>query len=88
MKNLLLVVLLTFSASSFANQKMIDVLEAGTQAVEDFKASSNADKAERFNGIKAWPVSGGVKVKVYVKGSDSEDYSCHRHTTSEPFECH
>jgi hypothetical protein len=49
MKNLLLVVLLTFSASSFANQKMIDVLEAGTQAVEDFKASSNADKAERFN---------------------------------------
>lgn len=88
MKKLMLLLALTISAVVSANVSIVDTDEAVTQALVDFQSSASADKVAKFNGVKAWPVSGGVKVKIYVKGSDSVDLSCHRHSDSEPFECH
>jgi hypothetical protein len=88
MKKLLLITLVLSSSANFAADKMVDVLEASEQAIFDFRSMTSPDTVDNFNGIKAWPVSGGVKVKIYVKGSDSEEFSCHRHQENDPFECH
>ncbi len=88
MKSLIILVGIFLSSSVLANAKITDTQEAVTQAVTDFQNMASATQVKNFNGVKAWPVFGGVKVKVYVKGSDSMDLSCHRHSDSEPFECH
>ncbi|MCR9204653.1 MAG: hypothetical protein NXH75_08760 [Halobacteriovoraceae bacterium] len=88
MKAILISLALTLSVSTMANPKITDTQEAISQAIADFQAMATASAQANFNGVKAWPVSGGVKVKVYVKGADSMDLSCHRHSDSEPFECH
>jgi hypothetical protein len=88
MKVSLSVITLLLSASIFANVSIVDTQEAVTQALIDFQSQASGSVVNKFNGVKAWPVSGGVKVKIYVKGEDSMDLSCHRHSDSEPFECH
>jgi len=88
MKKLMLLLAFTMSVMASANVKIVDTEEAVAQALVDFQSMASADTISKFNGVKAWPVSGGIKVKIYVKGSDSMDLSCHRHSDSEPFECH
>lgn len=88
MKKILVSLALTLSVSSMANPKITDTQDAVSQAIEDFQSMASNSAQANFNGVKAWPVSGGIKVKVYIKGSDSMDLSCHRHSDSEPFECH
>lgn len=88
MKHLLTIASLAFSLNAFSNTKIVDTSEAVNQALQDFQANSSTQIVAKFNGFKAWPVSGGVKVKIYVKGEASVDSSCHRHSENEPFECH
>jgi len=88
MKFSLTTVLFLITTSVFANVKIIDTQEATEQALVDFQSIASASAINNFNGVKAWPVSGGAKVKVYVKGEDSVEFSCHRHSDSDPFECH
>jgi hypothetical protein len=88
MKVMTILATLLISTSIFANSKIVDTQEAITQALADFQTMGTAQQVASFNGVKAWPTSGGVKVKIYVKGSDSMDFSCHRHSDNEPFECH
>ncbi|MCO4795053.1 MAG: hypothetical protein KC493_15155 [Bacteriovoracaceae bacterium] len=78
----------TFAQHDHGGDKLVDTAEATTEALEYFKANSNHDDVDDFKGIKAWPVSGGIKVKVYMKTRGDVEYSCHRHSASEPFECH
>ncbi|MAF78995.1 MAG: hypothetical protein CME63_02305 [Halobacteriovoraceae bacterium] len=86
MKLFTLFVTTLLASSVFANSKIIDTSEATTEALVLFTKQSSS--VAKFNGVKAWPVSGGVKVKIYVKGEDSVELSCHRHSDNEPFECH
>lgn len=83
-----MIIAVLFTTNAFSNSNIVDTVEATTQALEDFVKVASADQVSKYNGIKAWPTSGGVKVKIYVKGENSVDLSCHRHSSSEPFECH
>lgn len=89
MKKIFLSCLVLLSTMTFSNEvKIFDTNEAVTEALNEFKRSQSSDVVESFTGIKAWPVSGGIKAKVYLKGNKSVSYSCHRHHDDEPFECH
>ena len=83
---------LLFSLNTFAQHHttdaLVDTAEATSEALDYFKANSSADQIADFKGIKSWPVSGGVKVKVYMKTRGEVEYACHRHSANEPFECH
>lgn len=91
MKKMMIIALL-FGNVAFASgnggTKILDTDEAITAALDEFEASYSHDVADAFEGVKAWPVSGGVKVKIYVDGRDAVSYSCHRHDVGSPFECH
>lgn len=89
MKKILLSCFILLSAMTFSNEvKIFDTNEAVTEALNEFKRSQSADVIDTFTGIKAWPVTGGVKAKIYLKDKKSISYSCHRHHDDEPFECH
>lgn len=88
MKLTLLALALILSVSTIANPNIKDTQEAVSQGIADFKSTASASSQAKFNGVKAWPVSGGIKVKIYIKGADSLDLSCHRHSDNVPFECH
>jgi len=87
MKFLALATLL-MSSMVFASSQIDDTNAAVTASLEEFKASQPQEVVDSFTGIKAWPVSGGVKSKIYLKNNLSIDYSCHKHTANDPFECH
>lgn len=82
--------LMTFLMSSvaFSGTLIEDTNAAITVALNEFQESQTQDVVDSFTGIKAWPVSGGVKAKIYLKNNQSIDYSCHQHTPNDPFECH
>ncbi len=89
MKALIFITALTMSSFSFSNTVNIDdTNEALTEALREFKTSQKSDVLDNFTGVKAWPVKGGVKVKIYLKENKSLSYSCHRHHDNDPFECH
>ena len=89
MKKLILITALAMSSFAFADTTSIDdTNEAVTETLKEFKTSQTHDVVDSFTGIKAWPVSGGIKAKVYLKDNKSISYSCHRHNANDPFECH
>lgn len=88
MKKALLLALATLSLGVSANVQISETLAATEAALELFVQENSADTVNKYNGIKAWPTSGGIKVKIYVKGENSVDYGCHRHSANEPYECH
>ena len=89
MKRLAFITTLTISVFAFGDTtKIDDTNEAMTESVKEFKTTQAHNVLDSFTGIKAWPVSGGVKSKIYLKDNKSISYSCHRHDASEPFECH
>ena len=79
-----------FSSITLANvdSKLIDTSEAVTEALNHFSAQNNTNTVAIFKGIQASPNDHGVSVKVYLTNGTKIKYSCHRHTSSEPFECH
>jgi len=89
MKKIILIATLMVSPIVFAdNANILDTNEAVTATLTEFKASQSHSVVDSFTGIKAWPVSGGIKAKVYLEDKKSVSYSCHRHDADEPFECH
>ena len=89
MKKVILISALVMSSFAFADTTSIDdTNEAVAETLNEFKTSQSHDVVDNFTGIKAWPVSGGIKAKVYLKDKKSISYSCHRHTANDPFECH
>jgi hypothetical protein len=89
MKKMLLGAMLLSATVAFASGTSVDdTQEAIGAALVEFKQTQTHEVVDAFNGIKAWPVTGGIKAKVYVKGSDAISYSCHRHDVQDPFECH
>ncbi len=89
MKKVLLITALMLSSIVFAeNTAIADTSEAVAATLSEFTTSQSNDVVDSFVGIKAWPVSGGIKAKVYLKNNKSVSYSCHRHEASDPFECH
>lgn len=68
--------------------KLFDTGEAVTEALKQFKKDNTEDAVDLYKGIRSSPKKGGISVKVYLTDSTNQTYSCHRHDTSEPFECH
>jgi len=72
-----------------------DTMAAAQVGVEKFEVDNPALKS-KFAGVKAWPVQGGIKVKVYLDQLPALTYSCHQHAPELPvladpvvaWECH
>ena len=90
MKNLVLSGLFLVSSTVVmaGGSKLVDTQEAVNEALAEFQKTQTHEVVDSFNGVKAWPTKGGVKAKIYLTGNGSISYSCHRHDSDEPFECH
>jgi hypothetical protein len=92
MKKLILITALFLSNIALSNgsgeAKITDTKDAISASLDKFESSFTHEVVDSFQGIKAWPVSGGVKAKIYLREGDAVSYSCHRHSAGEPFECH
>jgi len=67
---------------------VMDTQEATIETISNFSNNQPEEIVELFVGIKVWPVSDGVKSKVYLKDKEAISFSCHRHEEGDPFECH
>lgn len=89
MKNFMTLILLIFSVNVFAqhdhgSDKLVDTAEATSEALAYFAKNSNHGDIDAFKGVKAWPVTGGIKVKVYLNDNRGDlEYACHRHSANE-----
>jgi hypothetical protein len=88
MKNLVLGLALLVSATGFAATNSSETAAGITAAVEVFEANHDAATIADFKGIKASPANGGVSVTIYLNSGTKMKYGCHRHSASDPFECH
>lgn len=92
MKNKLLVIalLVTFSTASFAalENKLKDTGDAVKVALVQFESDNDLDVINLYKGIRASVEVGGIAVKVYLEDGSKISYACHKHSSSDPFECH
>ncbi|MBK24560.1 MAG: hypothetical protein CME70_11250 [Halobacteriovorax sp.] len=87
MKTILLALALLTSLNVFASGAS-DTAEAVTETIATFEADNDEATIADFKGVKASPNGHGVSVTVYLKSGSKTKYGCHRHSASEPFECH
>lgn len=88
---IILIIILTYSFVASAHRDFIDSTRDALDAVlTKFEAEETHSTVDKFNGFKAWPVSGGEKVKIYLDDNQKPfiQYSCHKHSDADPFECH
>ncbi|MFT6070475.1 MAG: hypothetical protein ACJAYQ_002829 [Bacteriovoracaceae bacterium] len=88
MKNVILGLALLVSATAFAATDSSETAAGIAEAVKVFEANHDEQTIADFKGIKASPKSGGVSVTIYLNNGDKMKYGCHRHSASDPFECH
>lgn len=80
--------LVSTAAYSAANP-VSETAAAVTAALTEFQAGYGADIQAQFKGVRAAAATNsGAKVKIYLSTDETIDYGCHRHDSSDPFECH
>jgi len=64
---------------ALAHGSAIDLAkDSAVVAIDLFKSTNSADTVKLFNGIKAWPSAGEIKVKIYLnnEANDTVRYTC------------
>lgn len=91
-KILCLVAFVTIASSNvFATTgqtKITDTTDAISAALADFSKGLTTEEVQNFKGVKGYPKSHGVSVKVFLVVGETVTYGCHRHTNNDPIECH
>ncbi|PIP95751.1 MAG: hypothetical protein COW00_00420 [Bdellovibrio sp. CG12_big_fil_rev_8_21_14_0_65_39_13] len=88
MKFLFFATLLTLSTASFAADLLEDTTEAIQTAVNEFKDVAEDADINAFESIKTTPATGAVNVTIHLKSRSAWTFSCHRHHSNDPMECH
>jgi len=91
MRKKLITVVLFFAvstASASPSKNVIDTDEAITKGLSVFTEMNEQGIVDLFRGVRGEPKDGGVVVKVYLKNGENQEYGCHRHEDSDPYECH
>ena len=77
MKTILTMLVVLLPLVAFGHGSVIELTNlSASGALEKFQAEESEETLDAFNGIKAWPSADMIKVKVYLKETDTLVYSC------------